>query len=370
MMKRLLVLFAALLAAPSLLAQTPTIDVLEQYARKALPQCPGETFHVDPITTQEGPAGFEIFRVVQTSSDEYCGSQKYLAVSPRTGQTLLGSVIKLPQDARPVYVRLAEFATGVLKAPISARIAPLALPDNVKAVALVRTTPFGQFAYNAYIDASERFLLVGLRGNMKENPQKTLLDALDVSSGMHRGSSKGKNEIVELSDFECPTCGRAHKELEPVVSKHLQNVNYVRIDLPLFEHHEWAFQAAMGARALQQVAPSRYWEYVNLIFANQDEMKPDMIDAFVKNFCTDRDISWDAVNKIYSSPTERQRLLDQVSRAFAVGIASTPTYIINGQTMGYGPEGEFTINAVRKAVGLPPVKIAKPEPKKTDTKKK
>jgi len=43
-------------------------------------------------------------------------------------------------------------------------------------------------------------------------------------------------------------------------------------------------------------------------------------------------------------------------------VASTPTYIINGQLMGYGPEGEFTINEVRKAAGLPPIKMPKTEP--------
>jgi len=106
MMKRFLVLLAAVAAAPSLFAQTPTIAVLTQYAQRAMPQCPAETFQIDPIVQAGGPAGFDIFRVVQTSSDQYCGGQKYLLVSPRTGQTLFGSVIKLPEDSRPVYARI------------------------------------------------------------------------------------------------------------------------------------------------------------------------------------------------------------------------------------------------------------------------
>lgn len=360
MMKRTIVLLAALAAAP-LYAQATLQTTLTRYAEKAMPQCPAQTLSVDPIQ-QPGPAGFDVFVVTQKSSDEYCGGQKYLLVSPRTGQTILGTVIKLPEDARPVFTRISEFATSKLNAPITARVAPIALPDNIKAVAMTRATPFGQFSYNALIDASEQFLMIGLRGNLNENPQKTLLDQIGVSSGAHRGNPKAKNQIVELSDFECPTCGRAHKVLEPVIAKHLQNAYYTRVDLPLFEHHDWSFQAAMGARALQRVAPDHYWEYVNDVFENQEQLSKDKIDGFVKNFCTDRDISWPAVEKIYNSASERQALLDQVSRAFAAGIASTPTFIINGQTMGFGPEGEFTINSVRKALGLPPVKIAKPAP--------
>ena len=55
---------------------------------------------------------------------------------------------------------------------------------------------------------------------------------------------------------------------------------------------------------------------------------------------------------------ERQALLDQVSRAFAVGVASTPTFIVNGQIMGFGPEGTFTIESIKTAIGAPPAKKA------------
>jgi protein-disulfide isomerase len=270
----------------------------------------------------------------------------------------------LPMDGRPVHLRVSDHATNILKTPISARIAPIALPDGLKAVAMTKATPWGQFAYEGYIDATEMFLLVGMRGNLNDPPQKTLEDKLGASNGMRRGSAKAKTEIIELSDFECPTCGRAHKVLEPLLAKNIAKVNYVRLDLPLFEHHDWSFQAAMGARALQRVAPKHYWEYVNDVFENQEKLSKETVEAFIKDFMTDRDIDWPAIQKIYDSPVERQALLDQVSHAFSAGIASTPTYIINGQPMGYGPEGEFTINAVRKALGLPPVKIAKPEEKK------
>ena len=360
MMKKLFVL-TLLVAAPSLFAAPVTMAQLKKYAEHALPQCAGQSFKVEPIN-QPGPAGFDLFKVTQTSTDETCANQKYLLVSPKSGQTLLGTVIKLPNDPRPVHIRVAEHASNILQAAMSARVAPMLLPDGVKAVAITRDTPFGQFAYNGFIDASEQFLIVGMLGNIEQAPEKTLRDQLGVSNGAHRGSAGAKNEIIELSDFECPTCGRAHKTLEPLVAKNIAKVSYVRLDLPLFEHHDWSFQAAMGARAIQRVAAAKYWEYVNTVFANQEILTKETIDAFVKNFTTDRDLNWDKINEIYSSPTERQMLLDQVSRAFAVGIVSTPTYIINGEMMGYGPEGEYTINAVRKAIGLGPITVAKKKP--------
>jgi len=355
--------FALLVATPSLVAAPVTIAQLTRYAEHAFPRCSGQAFKVEPIN-QPGPAGFDVFKVTQTSTDETCSNQKYLLVSPKSQQTILGTVIKLPSDPRPVHIRVAEHATNILQTPMSARIAPMLLPDGLKAVAITRDTPFGQFAYNGFIDASEEYLLVGMLGNLGQAPEKTMRDQLGVSNGARRGRANAKNEIIELSDFECPTCGRAHKMLEPLIAKNIAKVNYIRLDLPLFEHHEWAFQAAMGARAIQRVAPAKYWEYVNTVFTNQEILKKETIDEFVKHFATDRDLDWSAIEKIYSSPAERQSLLDQVSRAFAIGIVSTPTYIINGQAMGYGPEGEYTINAVRKTLGLAPMKVTKPAKKK------
>jgi protein-disulfide isomerase len=111
--------------------------------------------------------------------------------------------------------------------------------------------------------------------------------------------------------------------------------------------------AALGARAIARVAPKQYWSYVDFVFGNQDAIV-DGKQPFLKvlqNFCEDHDISWPAVEKIVKSPAERTALLDQVSRSFDVGVNSTPTYIINGQVMGFGPEGTYTIEQIKKAIG-------------------
>ena len=39
-------------------------------------------------------------------------------------------------------------------------------------------------------------------------------------------------------------------------------------------------------------------------------------------------------------------------RVFDNGIVSTPTYIINGQIMGFGPDGKFMIRALKQAIGV------------------
>ena len=153
-------------------------------------------------------------------------------------------------------------------------------------MALTKDTSFGPFSYHGFIDGSRRFLIVGSRGNLYIDPGTTLEESLGMENAVRRGNRKARVKIIEMSDFECPTCARAHKTIEPLIAKNLAKIDYARLDLPLFEHHEWALQAALGARAIQKVAPAKYWTYVNFVFENQETIgKSGSFDKTLQNFC-------------------------------------------------------------------------------------
>ena len=359
-MKRALTVLALLTATTIVSAQSLDPNAgLKSYAAKILPRCPDSTLTLEP-TQSPGPAGFQAYIVtVRSASDNTCGGQKYLLYSRKSQQILIGSVIPLPDDTRPANVRVTEETTRLLGKKVKANISPFPLPDGLKTVAIMRDTPYGPFAYNGFVDATEKFLIVGFRGSLTTDPVKTLREALGSGSGARRGNANAKTEILEISDFQCPTCARAHERIEPLIQQNLSKINYVRLDLPLFEHHEWSVPAALGARALQKVAPAKYWQYVDYIFKNQEQIGKRKFDDVIREWAEDNDVSWTEIQKTYGSKAEQKALLDQVSRAFAVGVAATPTFIINGQIMGFGPEGSYTINAIRTAVGAPAVAAQK-----------
>lgn len=321
---------------------------LKGWAAKALPRCPGGVLTLQPASG--GPANLDAYTVTLKSSDQYCGTQKYMLHSKKSQQIFLGSVIPLPPDSRPAAVRIGEQASKLLGQALTAAVSPFPLQDGVKAVNITRSTEYGKFNYFAFVDQSEKFLIVGQRGSLTTDPGKALRETLGAATAARRGNKTSTVEILEISDFQCPTCASAHEKVEPLIRQNLGKLNYIRIDLPLFEHHEWAIPAAMGARAIQRVAPAKYWEYVDYVFKNQEALGKRKFDDVIREYSDDHDIDWAAVKKIYSSPTERQALLDQVGRAFAAGIASTPTFVVNGQIMGFGPEGAFTIDAIKAAL--------------------
>jgi len=351
-------------------AAAPSLQSLQAYAAKALAKCPDGKIELRPIN-EPGPTGFIVFELTATSSDTTCGRHTLLLFSPASNQVLIGSILSLPFDNRTAEARIADTASSILKQNLTASVNAFPLPDSLHAVSMMRQTLWGPFAYHGFLDASGRFLIVGSRGNLYVDPATTLRESIGTENAVRRGNPNSKIKIIELSDFECPTCGRAHKEVEPLIGKNLSKVDYYRLDLPLFDHHEWAFPAAMGARAIQRVAPAKYWSYVNFVFGNQEmigKTGPAGFDKILQNFCEDNDIDWKKVEKIYRSPQERTALLDQVSRSFDVGVNSTPTYIINGQMIGYGPSGSFTMSAIRNVLGVPEPKPAKKLAKKPEKK--
>jgi protein-disulfide isomerase len=368
-MKRALFALTLLAASSVAHAQARVADpaaTLKNYVARVLPRCPGGVLTMEAMRTQASPANFTPYLATLRSSDQYCGSQKYVLYSPKSQQVLVGTVIPLPNDKRPTPVRVTEEATRLIGKQVTATVAPFPLPDGLKAVSITRPTQWGPFGYNGYVDATEQFLIVGFRGLLNADPTRALRDAINVAGGARRGNAAAKVEIIEISDFQCPTCARAHEKLEPLLQKNINKINYVRIDLPLFEHHEWSIAAALGARALQKVAPNKYWAYVDYIFKNQEQIGKRKIDDVVREWMQDNDVDWAAVQKTYNSKAERQAILDQVSRAFAVGIVATPTFMVNGQILGFGPDGSFTFDAINNALGVAPAK--KPAPAKPSKK--
>jgi len=348
-MKRLL-LAATMALFPLCASAAADVAELRAYTLRTLQKCPDSQMTF-ALAQNGGPAGFLMYEATLSSSDKTCGRHVYVLYSPVTAQVLIGTVFQLPPGPS-LEARVSSLATELLQAQIHATTAGFPMPDGLRPVSMIKETPFGPFAYHGYVDSTSSFLIVGSRGNLKVDPGQSLLDAINASSaGVHRGGRKAKIEIVELSDFQCPTCGRAHKKVEPLIEKNLSKIKYTRLDLPLFEHHEWSLAAALGARAIEKVAPAQYWKYVNFVFDNQEAIGKTEFETVLKDFCTDHEIDIAKVEKIYKSPEERRALLDQVSRAFDNGINSTPTYIVNGQIMGFGPEGTFTINAIKKALG-------------------
>ena len=166
------------------------------------------------------------------------------------------------------------------------------------------------------------------------------VESIGLAGAMRRGNPKSKVQIIELSDFQCPTCGEGAQEGR---ADHRQEPRQGRLLPP----RSPALRASrVGARRRPRRARAvRRWRRRSTGTTSTSSSRTRRRSASSRSTRSSRISSrtttsnWKAVEKIYKSPAERKALLDQVSRAFDNGVLSTPTYIINGQMHGLRPRG-------------------------------
>jgi protein-disulfide isomerase len=348
-MKPSLLLPALLLFSASAFAAPFSETALRTYVERSLQACPGSKIQIEPVA-KTGPANFKVWKVVQTSDAPGCGSQSLAIVSEKTGQVILGNMWILPEDGRPLPVVLSDFGSQLMQNQATAKVSPSPLTDGIFEVKLTRTTSDGPLSLTGWLDASKRFFIVGKRGPIGSDPRLRMKSTLAKGAPV-RGNAKGKVSVIEISDFQCPACRVAHQKLEPLFKRNLDRIEYIRVDFPIFEHNDWALEAAMGARAIQHVAPSAYWDFVDYIFDRQIMLTRSNLPTTVRQFAEERDLDWSRIESFFRSTEERQKLVDQVALLFDLGMYGTPTFLIDGQVIDRSDGGAFFAEELRKRLG-------------------
>ena len=154
--------------------------------------------------------------------------------------------------------------------------------------------------------------------------------------------------VVEFSDPFCPACRKAHATTRAVKASYADRVRWVFKDFPL-EKHPGAKQAAAAAHCAG--AQGEFWEYQDRLFeAEEAPLDADGLQSLAEALELD--------SRAFGQCLEEGRYHDQIAEDLAdgqaVGIAATPTFIIDGEMIsGAQPEEVFTekIEAALAAAG-------------------
>ena len=147
--------------------------------------------------------------------------------------------------------------------------------------------------------------------------------AAAVGSSPSRG--KGKLQLIEFSDFQCPYCAVASKTLAAFLANNGSKVSLIYKHYPLTQIHAEALPAARAAWAAQQ--QGRFWEFHDALFAAQTRLGEPLyletaraLGLDLKRFASDRN------GKASLEAIERDREL-----ADRLGLEGTPFFVVDGQ---------------------------------------
>jgi protein-disulfide isomerase/uncharacterized membrane protein len=148
-----------------------------------------------------------------------------------------------------------------------------------------------------------------------------------------KGPADAPVTIVEFSDFQCPACGQAFKDLHDLLRRR-SDVRFVFRNFPLDSscneamqrtvHPDACLAAVAAACAARQ---SRFWEYHDLLFENQRALDRDSLFRYAR----EAGIDLPTFRTCLDDPSVHARITDDVRAGIAAGIESTPTLFINGR---------------------------------------
>jgi len=161
------------------------------------------------------------------------------------------------------------------------------------------------------------------------------VDELTNPECHRRGAADARIAIVEFSDFQCPYCVQAFRDLRALVDR--------RPDVSIVFRH-YPLDAACNAQVTRSVHPDaclaacaaecagqqgRFWEYHDVLFENSEHLERENLFRYA------RDMSLDLASfrSCLDDPATRTRITKDIDAATRVGVTSTPTMFFNGRAI-------------------------------------
>lgn len=154
-----------------------------------------------------------------------------------------------------------------------------------------------------------------------------LLDAfvpIPVAGSPMKGPADAAITLVEFSDFQCPYCAKAIKELDAILHAYPNHVKLIFKEYPLDSHGQALLAAEAALAANQQ---GKFWEMHDMMFANRTNLARPALLAMagrigmdMKRFTSDLD-----------SAATRKAVERDIADGDKAGVEGTPTVFIDGQ---------------------------------------
>lgn len=199
----------------------------------------------------------------------------------------------------------------------------------------------------------------------KELTRRETLDA--VKPGIQPGKAPVKGSpaapvtIIEVSDFECPFCGKVQPTLQQLEREYPGKLRIAFKHFPL-PNHKQARPAAAAAQAAQR--QGKFWEMHDYLFARQTDLEQLFADDFAAAAAALK-LSPDRFKADYQALLKDQSAIEaDIAEAKKWLVDSTPAFFINGEPLvGAKPAAAFK-KLIDAALAAPPAVKKSPATKK------
>ncbi len=152
------------------------------------------------------------------------------------------------------------------------------------------------------------------------------------------GDPKASVVIEEYGDFQCPYCKRFHDETLPrIVAEYVETgqVYFIYRNFPVVDRNDPAQEShAAAAAAVCAGRQNRFWDYHDVLFANQTgENIGDFSARRLQGMAQELGLDMDAFHGCYQTEDAQDSVSADSLLARQGGVNATPSFLINGQPL-------------------------------------
>jgi protein-disulfide isomerase len=174
---------------------------------------------------------------------------------------------------------------------------------------------------------------------------------VNLAGAPTKGAATAKVTLVEISDFQCPFCGRFFRDTLPQLQKEYIDTGKVRQvfrNLPLESLHPFAFKASEAAMCADD--QGKYWPMHDQLFNNQTALGPDALAGYAG--AAGLDVA--DFQQCLGSGKHAAKIREEQLEASSLGIGGTPAFVI-----GLTVPGESKLKTAKFINGAQPYAVFK-----------
>jgi protein-disulfide isomerase len=165
-----------------------------------------------------------------------------------------------------------------------------------------------------------------------EGAKREIIGVLNVTDNDPTlGPATAKVTIIEAGCFVCPFTKQAVPTIKQIISAYGDRIRFVYKDFPLSSSHTGAQETAEASHCARE--QGKYWEYSDLLFANQGKTSNDDLIGFAMQLGLDENQFSDCL----STHKYKAKVDADFAEGFRIGIYGTPTFFKNDQVV-IGPK--------------------------------
>ena len=158
----------------------------------------------------------------------------------------------------------------------------------------------------------------------KSQPPQAVELLAPVGDSPYLGNENAKLTIFVFSDYECPYCAKAHRDLKALLKSFPHAIRLVYKFMPLIQMHHRVYYAAQAALAAHE--QGMFWEYSDKLYKNA----PDFTDEDFLRYAVEINLDLERFNESYTSGKFATRVDEDLELAKStMDNMAAPTLFIN-----------------------------------------